>query len=70
MIPTKLISRFGFLQGVASVIDMRGRLYGYKIPEDAQKADSEALASDWKVVGQELAKAIQVYDQDYKPTNQ
>ena len=69
MIPTKLISRFGFLQGVASVIDMRGRLYGYKIPEDAQKADCEALASDWKVVGQELAKAIQIYGQDHKSTN-
>ena len=66
MIPTKLISRFGFLQGVASVIDMRGRLYGYKIPEDAQKADCEALASDWKVVGQEFTRAIQVYDQTHE----
>ena len=60
MMLTELISRFGFLQGVASVIDMRARLYGYKIPEDVQKADCEALASDWKVVGQELTKAIQV----------
>ncbi|MBQ5469365.1 MAG: hypothetical protein IIT54_01945 [Acetobacter sp.] len=66
MIPTKLISRFGFLQSVASVIDMRGRLYGYETLEDAQKADCEALASDWKVVGQELAKAIQIYDQTHE----
>ena len=51
MIPTKLISRFGFLQSVASVIDIRCRLNGYETPEDAQKADCEALASDWKVVG-------------------
>lgn len=66
MIPTKLISRFGFLQSVASVIDIRGRLNGYETPEDAQKADCEALASDWKVVGQELAKAIQVHDQTHE----
>ena len=45
---------------------MRGRLYGYKIPEDAQKADCEALASGWKVVGQELTKAIQVYGQAHE----
>ncbi|MBQ5479105.1 MAG: hypothetical protein IIT66_02695 [Acetobacter sp.] len=66
MMLTELISRFGFLQSVASVIDIRGRLNGYETPEDAQKADCEALASDWKVVGQELAKAIQIYDQTHE----
>ena len=63
MTPTEFISNIGFLQGVASTLDIGGRLNVYEIPENSQKNDCEALAADWNVVGQELEKAIQICEQ-------
>lgn len=49
MMLIELISRFGFLQGVASVIDMRGRLYGYKKP----------IVRHSLLIGKSLGKSLQ-----------
>lgn len=62
MTPMEFISGMGFLQGMASALDIGGRLNVYDIPGDSQKNDYEALAADWNIVGQELKKAIQIYE--------
>ena len=52
----------GFLQDMASTLDIGGRLNVYDIPRDSQKNDCEALVADWNIIGQELKKAIQIYE--------
>lgn len=63
MTVSKLISQLGFLQGMASTLDISGNLASLDIADDSMQADRDALASDWAIVGQELQKAMDTYEQ-------
>lgn len=63
MTASKLISQLGFLQGMASTLDISGNLASLDIADDFMQADRDALASDWAIVGQELQKAMNMYEQ-------
>ncbi|WP_288312659.1 hypothetical protein [uncultured Selenomonas sp.] len=63
MTASKLISQLGFLQGMASTLDISGNLASLDIADDSMQADRDALASDWAIVGQELQKAMNMYEQ-------
>ena len=63
MTASKLISQLGFLQGMASTLDISGNLASLDIADDSMQADRDALASDWAIVGQELQKAMDTYEQ-------
>jgi len=63
MTASKLISQLGFLQGMASTLDISGDLASLDIADDSMQADRDALASDWAIVGQELQKAMNMYEQ-------
>jgi len=63
MTVSKLISQLGFLQGMASTLDISGDLASLDIADDSMQADRDALASDWAIVGQELQKAMNMYEQ-------
>ena len=57
------------LNGVAYMVGSSlGHLTPYKawFPEDAQRADYDALASDWAAVGEDLWAAIRQYNQQLK----
>lgn len=47
MTVSKLISQLGFLQGMASTLDISGNLASLDIADDSMQADRDALASDW-----------------------
>ncbi len=55
-----LFSKIGFLQGVASVFDMGATLNTYNESSTAEEADRNALAHDWRVVGNDLRNAMSV----------
>ena len=63
MTVSKLISQLGFLQGMASTLDISGNLASLDIADDSMQADRDALASDWAIVGQELQKAMNMNEQ-------
>ena len=63
MTVSKLISQLGFLQRMASTLDISGNLASLDIADDSMQADRDALASDWAIVGQELQKAMNMYEQ-------
>ncbi len=63
MTAKELISRLGFLQGMASTLDIGGNLARLDIADDPMQTDRDTLASDWNVVGQELQKAMNAYEQ-------
>lgn len=51
----------GFLRGAARALDVGGVLgrEAFRFSRTPADADQEALASDWQVVGQDLASAMQ-----------
>ena len=63
MTASKLISQLGFLQGMASTLDIGGNLARFDTADDPMQADRDARASDWAIVGQELQKAMDTYEQ-------
>ena len=55
-----------FLTGAGRVLDLGASLehYSYNISLTPEEADSWALANDWRVVGQDLAKAMQTHESE------
>ena len=51
-----LTSTSTFFTGAGSVMNLAGNYYDFNTSEDA---DGQALAADWKVVGQDMEKALQ-----------
>lgn len=56
----------GFMSGAARSLDIgatfdRG---SYLISDTPAEADARAVASDWKVVGQDLQVALEAYEQE------
>jgi hypothetical protein len=52
-----------FLQGVASVLDIGGTLLVYNESESGTEADARAIATDWAIVGKDIEKAIEEFEQ-------
>lgn len=53
----------GFLLGFGSVLDISGNYFQYNLSRDGAEADRRALASDWGVVGQDMRKAMSLWEQ-------
>ena len=54
-----------FLRGAASVLDIGGALgphYEPQTPKEAARADAEALASDWRAVGDTMRQVMDEMD--------
>lgn len=46
-----------FLIGMGSVFNIAGNYYKFNYSNSNKEADSKAIFSDWKIVGQDLKKA-------------
>jgi hypothetical protein len=48
-----------FLRGAASVMDLRGNTTRqYRLAQTGEQADADALADDWRTVGDDLRRAM------------
>ena len=58
-----------FIMGAGSVLDMNGSYFSYNFSPDGQEADRLAIKSDWGVIGQDIKKAMSLWDKsnDSKP---
>ena len=54
-----LFAQPSFVSGVARTLDLWGQFDEYNRSETPNEADSQAIASDWFVVGQDLSDAIE-----------
>jgi len=54
-----LFAQPSFASGVARVFDLFGQFDEYNRSETPDEADAKAIASDWIVVGQDIADAIE-----------
>jgi hypothetical protein len=54
-----LFAQPSFASGAARVFDLFGQFDEYNGSETPEEADAKAIASDWIVVGQDLADAIE-----------
>ena len=57
-------ARPSLVSGAARLFDFGGTLntYYYLLDENPNKADARAIAGDWRVVGGDIAVAIENYD--------
>lgn len=53
----------GFIQGMASALDMGGTLVVYNTSETPGEADARAIASDWAIIGKDIEGAIEEFGQ-------
>lgn len=53
-----------FLKGTCRVVDLFGYLDEYNYKDSEAEADIEALKRDWDIVGIDLVKAIELYEQN------
>jgi hypothetical protein len=58
-----LFGSFGFLEGLARVVDIGGTMVVYNESPTTEEADRRALTSDWQTVGDDLRTAMNLYDQ-------
>jgi hypothetical protein len=49
----------GFLSGAASALDLGGERYEFRRASPRDRTDAEAIAGDWKAVGDDLRRAIE-----------
>lgn len=54
-----LFAQPSFASGAARVFDLFGQFDEYNRSETPEEADAKAIASDWMVIGQDLANAIE-----------
>ncbi len=57
----RLFARPSFIEGVARVFDIGSNLQVYNYSKSDWAADTEALYSDWRSVGNQLRAAIHEY---------
>ena len=50
-----------FVNGIARVLDLGGTFDVYNEAQTGQEADYQAIASDWKQVGEEIYTAMENY---------
>ncbi|MEI6149381.1 MAG: hypothetical protein WCS01_09825 [bacterium] len=53
-----LLPRSSFLNGIGSVINIRGQAFSYNASESPTHADFRAIQSDWQVIGDDLREAM------------
>jgi len=56
-----------FLIGFASVLDLGGALFLYRLPQSPFEADAKAMANDWVMVGSDIRNATEKFERE---TNQ
>ncbi|MCX6790964.1 MAG: hypothetical protein NTV62_02090 [Candidatus Gribaldobacteria bacterium] len=57
-----LFTRPSFSEGMARVLDIGGTIQTYNESTPSNKADTEALSRDWKMVGKDIKDSISVYE--------
>lgn len=57
-----LITRPSFTEGMSRIVDFGGTLNIYNESETPEEADSLAIYSDWKAIGDDLRSAINEYE--------
>ena len=63
-----LFAQPGFMQGVASALDIGGTLIQYNVSNTPQEADTRALASDWAITGNDIKAATEHLVEENKAT--
>jgi hypothetical protein len=53
-----LTPKSSFLTGMGTVLNLAGNYFIYNSSKTAQEADERAIASDWKILGQDMRTAI------------
>jgi hypothetical protein len=59
-----LFAQPSFFAGTARVLDLWGQLDEYNVSESGAEADSNAIAADWCVVGQDLFDAMGQFESE------
>ncbi len=59
---TYLYAAPSFVEGIARLVDFCGALDQYNSSTTSSKADSNAIASDWKVVGNDFSRVIKAHN--------
>ncbi len=54
-----------YLQGIANLFDFTGVLFPHSSPITTSCNISNALASDWKAIGQDMQRALDRYSSYY-----
>ena len=67
-ISSRLFARPSFVEGMSRVLDLNVTLQEYNTSETENKADIEALKSDWRAVGDDLKVSIKSYEQKFAPS--
>ncbi len=60
----RLFARSSFLEGYARGIDLGATLDIYNSNQSAEKADEQAILSDWLAVGDNIYSAINMYSRE------
>lgn len=58
-----LFARPSFVEGMARLFDFSGSLQTYNGHESGEQADYEAIKQDWQVIGDDIYKSIDNYEQ-------
>jgi hypothetical protein len=58
----RLFARPTFIEGVARVFDFANALQRYRSDKTEHEADTNALSSDWRAVGDDIGYAIMRYE--------
>jgi len=53
-----LTPRSSVLTGMGTLLNLAGSYYFYNISATPAEADTRALASDWKIIGQDLSHVL------------
>ena len=61
-----LFSEPSLVEGIARLFDWGSTLNMYNDEQTSQEADYKALKSDWKAVGDDMRKAMRLYEQEQK----
>ena len=62
----RLFSRPSFFEGMARVVDVCGSLNIYNSSSSENEADFNAILSDWEMVGNDIYKALERFEKEYK----
>ena len=61
-----LTSESGFINGIATIVDLSGSFYEYNRSENPGSVDQKAIANDWNIVGQDLKEAYVEFETKFK----
>ena len=61
-VPNQLFVRPSFVEGIARLLDFGATLQEYNGSRTPEEADMQALANDWRAVGDDLKGVIKTYE--------